>query len=63
MYKVDVMGRAMNAEKSENAEKLTVRTFGGLSFYYQGSPISIIWASKKETRRHWKPFIFLIRAR
>ncbi len=41
------MGRAKSARKSENAEKLTVRTFGGLSIYYQGAPISIMWESQK----------------
>jgi DNA-binding SARP family transcriptional activator len=41
------MGRAKSLKKSENAEKLTVRSFGGLSIYYQGSPISIIWESQK----------------
>lgn len=41
------MGRAKSVKKSENAEKLTVRTFGGLSIYYHGSPISIIWESQK----------------
>jgi DNA-binding SARP family transcriptional activator len=41
------MGRAKSAKKSENAEKLTVRSFGGLSIYYHGSPISIIWESQK----------------
>jgi DNA-binding SARP family transcriptional activator len=28
-------------------EKLLVRTFGGLSFYCKGAPISIIWESQK----------------
>lgn len=41
------MGRTKKMKKSENAEKLTVRSFGGLSIYYQGSPISIIWESQK----------------
>ena len=41
------MGRAKSVKKSENAEKLTVRSFGGLSIYYQGSPISILWESQK----------------
>jgi DNA-binding SARP family transcriptional activator len=41
------MGRAKSTKKSENAEKLTVRSFGGLSIYYQGAPISIIWESQK----------------
>ena len=31
-----VMGRVKSVKKSENSEKLTVRTFGGLSVYYQG---------------------------
>ena len=46
-YKEGVMGRAKNVRKSENADKLTVRSFGGLSIYHQGSPISIIWESQK----------------
>lgn len=41
------MGRVKRVKKSENSEKLTVRTFGGLSIYYQGSPISILWESQK----------------
>jgi len=41
------MGRAKGTKKSENAEKLTVRSFGGLSIYYHGDPISIIWESQK----------------
>jgi DNA-binding SARP family transcriptional activator len=41
------MGRAKSVKKSDNAEKLTVRSFGGLSIYYQGSPISIVWESQK----------------
>jgi len=41
------MGRAKSMKKSENGEKLTVRSFGGLSIYYQGSPISILWESQK----------------
>lgn len=31
----------------ERIEKLRVRTFGGLSFYFQGAPIFIIWESQK----------------
>ena len=31
-------------------EKIRVRTFGGLSFYHQGDPISIIWESQKARR-------------
>ena len=45
------MGRAKSTKKSENAEKLTVRSFGGLSVYFQGSPISIMWESQKARRR------------
>ncbi len=41
------MGRTKNSKKAENAEKLTVRSFGGLSVYYQGSPVSIVWESQK----------------
>jgi DNA-binding SARP family transcriptional activator len=41
------MGRSKSTKKSENAEKLTVRSFGGLSVYYQGSPISVTWESQK----------------
>jgi len=41
------MGRARSVKKSEHAERLTVRTFGGLSIYYQGAPISILWESQK----------------
>lgn len=32
---------------AEIQEKLLVRTFGGLSFYHRGAPISIIWESQK----------------
>jgi DNA-binding SARP family transcriptional activator len=32
---------------TEIQEKLLVRTFGGLSFYHHGAPISIIWESQK----------------
>lgn len=42
-----VMGRVKSVKKSENSEKLTVRTFGGLSVYYRGAPISILWESQK----------------
>ncbi len=41
------MGRVKGVKKAENSGKLTVRTFGGLSIYYQGSPISILWESQK----------------
>ena len=41
------MSRTKNAKKGETVEKLTIRTFGGLSVYYQGSPISIVWESQK----------------
>jgi len=41
------MGRAKSSKKSENTEKLTVRSFGGLSVYFQGAPISILWESQK----------------
>src|SRR5512136_459086 len=41
------MGRTKSIKKSDNAEKLTVRSFGGLSVYYQGSPVSIVWESQK----------------
>ncbi len=41
------MGRTKSSKKAENAEKLTVRSFGGLSVYYQGSPVSIVWESQK----------------
>ncbi len=41
------MGRTKSSKKTENAEKLTVRSFGGLSVYYQGSPVSIVWESQK----------------
>jgi len=37
-------------------EKLFVRTFGGLSFYFHGAPISITWGSQKA--RHL--FIYLV---
>ena len=41
------MSRTKSAKKGETVEKLAVRTFGGLSVYYQGSPISIVWESQK----------------
>lgn len=41
------MARMKSTKKSENTEKLVVRTFGGLSIYYQGLPISILWESQK----------------
>ncbi len=41
------MGRTKSIKKSDNAEKLTVRSFGGLSVFYQGSPVSIVWESQK----------------
>ncbi len=34
-------------KKPEHIEKLLVRAFGGLTFYRQGVPISIIWESQK----------------
>ncbi len=33
--------------KPEHNQKLSVRAFGGLTFYRQGTPISIIWESQK----------------
>ncbi|HTP64086.1 MAG TPA: DNA-binding protein [Geobacteraceae bacterium] len=33
--------------KPEHNEKLLVRTFGGLTFYRRGAPVSIIWESQK----------------
>jgi DNA-binding SARP family transcriptional activator len=41
------MGRGKSVKKSDNPEKLTVCTFGGLSIYYEGLPISIVWESQK----------------
>ncbi len=41
------MGRAKRAKISKDVDKVSVRTFGGLSFYYQGSPIPVIWESQK----------------
>ena len=41
------MSRAKSAKNSENAGKLTARTFGGLSLYYQGAPIPVVWESQK----------------
>lgn len=41
------MARIKSAKKSENPEKLVIRTFGGLSIFYQGQPVSIIWESQK----------------
>lgn len=34
-------------KKSENADKLEVRTFGGLSFYRRGTPLNVVWESQK----------------
>jgi DNA-binding SARP family transcriptional activator len=42
-----VMGRLKGGKKSEEAEELSVRAFGGLIIYYQGSPITVIWESQK----------------
>lgn len=41
------VSRAKSAKKSENAGKLTIRTFGGLSLYHQGAPIPVGWESRK----------------
>lgn len=41
------VAKAKSTKKPEEAEKLTVRAFGGLSFYYHDSPISIVWESQK----------------
>lgn len=41
------MSRTVHVNTTEDAGKLTIRTFGGLSFFYQGSPITIIWESQK----------------
>jgi len=41
------MARIKGAKRTDNPEKLTVRAFGGLSVYYQGTPVSIIWESQK----------------
>jgi DNA-binding SARP family transcriptional activator len=41
------MARIKGAKKADNPEKLVVHTFGGLSIYYQGQPISILWESQK----------------
>lgn len=41
------MSRAKSVKKTETAGKLTVCTFGGLSVYFQGSPITVIWESQK----------------
>lgn len=41
------MARIKGVKRADNPEKLVVRTFGGLSIYYQGLPISIIWESQK----------------
>jgi len=41
------MVRPKTANKSDYSDKLYIRAFGGLSIYYQGSPISILWESQK----------------
>lgn len=41
------VGKARNAKNSDDVERLAVRAFGGLSFYYRDSPITIIWESQK----------------
>ncbi|KAF0218303.1 MAG: SARP family transcriptional [Geobacteraceae bacterium] len=41
------MARAKSAKKTEEVEKLAVHAFGGLSFYYHDSPITITWESQK----------------
>jgi DNA-binding SARP family transcriptional activator len=41
------MARLKTAKKTDHPDKLSIRTFGGLSIYYQGSPISILWESQK----------------
>ena len=41
------MGRARGVKKTEEIEALSVHAFGGLSIYYNGSPITVIWESQK----------------
>jgi len=41
------MGRIRLHAKQEAAEQLDVCAFGGLTIYYQGSPITVLWESQK----------------
>ena len=41
------MRRAKSDSKAGESAKLDVRAFGGLSIYYKGAPITIIWESQK----------------
>lgn len=41
------MGRAKGVKKTEEIEELSVHAFGGLSIYYNGTPITVIWESQK----------------
>ncbi|RII27030.1 MAG: DNA-binding protein [Geobacter sp.] len=41
------MRRAKSDSKASESAKLDVRAFGGLSIYYKGAPITIIWESQK----------------
>ncbi len=36
-----------SAKKAEDSERIAVCAFGGLSFYYHGSPIIVFWESQK----------------
>lgn len=41
------MSRGRNAKKNDTSEIVQVRAFGGLSFFYGDSRISIVWGSQK----------------
>jgi DNA-binding SARP family transcriptional activator len=41
------MARIKSVKKIDNPDKIYVRTFGGLSIFYQGVPVSIVWESQK----------------
>ena len=41
------MARTKIKKTTDNPVKLSVRTFGGLSVYYQGLPVSVFWESQK----------------
>lgn len=41
------MAREKSSRKTDDTGQLAVCAFGGLSFYYNGSPVSIVWESQK----------------
>ena len=41
------MARTKSDSKASESVKLDVRAFGGLSIYYKGAPITVLWESQK----------------